>query len=79
MTETKNMETLITNEVRKVANEKAFRMPIGTYSRLKVNNEISDIVINPTSSGVWFHNEPGTIGKDISSKIICFISYEDLK
>jgi hypothetical protein len=73
------MENLITNEVKKVANEKALRMPIGTYSRLKVNNEISDIVINPTSSGVWFHNEPGTIEKDISSKILCFISYKDLK
>ena len=53
-------------------------MPMGTYSRLKVNNEISDIVINPTSSGIWFHNEPNTIGKDISSKIVCFISYKDL-
>ena len=73
------MEKLITNEVKKVAKEKAFKMQIGTYSRLKVNNEISDIVINPTSSGIWFHNEPGVIGKDISSKIVCFISYKDLK
>ena len=39
------MENLITNKVKKVANEKALRMPIGTYSRLKVNNEISDIVM----------------------------------
>ena len=69
----------ITSEVKKAANEKVFRMPLGTYSRLKVNNEISNIVVNPTSSGVWFHNEPGTIGKDISSKIICFMSYNELK
>lgn len=72
------MKDLITNEVKKVANEKALTMPIGTYSRLKVNNEISDIVISATSSGVYFYNEPDTIGKDISSKIICFISYKDL-
>ncbi len=73
------MKNLITSEVKKATNEKVFRMPLGTYSRLKVNNEISNIVVNPTSSGVWFHNEPSTIGKDISSKIICFISYNDLK
>ena len=73
------MKNLITNEVKKVANEKALGMPIGTFSRLKVNNEISDIVISPTSSGVWFYNEPGIIGKDILNKIICFISYKDLK
>lgn len=74
----KTMENLITPEVKKIAKEKAFSMPIGTYSRLKVNNEISDIVINPTSSGIWFHNEPNTIGKDIANKIVCFISYKDL-
>jgi len=73
------MKKLITAEVKKATNDKAFRIPLGTYSRLKVDNEISDIVINPTSSGVWFHNEPNTIGKDISKKIICFISYNDLK
>lgn len=74
----KKMGNLITNEVKQIAKEKAFSMPMGTYSRLKVNNEISDIVINPTSSGVWFHHEPNTIGKDISSKIVCFIAYKDL-
>jgi hypothetical protein len=75
----KDMKNLITLEVKKATNEKVFKMPLGTYSRLRVNNEVSDIVVNPTSSGVWFHNEPGTIGRDISSKIICFISYSDLK
>jgi len=73
------MKKSITTEVKKATNDKAFRMQLGTYSRLKINNEISDIVINPTSSGVWFHNEPHTIGKDISKKIICFMSYNDLK
>lgn len=73
------MKNLITSEVKKAANEKALIMPIGAYSRLRVNNEISDIVISPSSSGVWFYNEPGTIRKDISSKVICFISYKDLK
>lgn len=72
------MTTTITTEVKRVANQKANTMPLGTYSRLKINGEISDIVINPTSSGIWFHNEPGTIGKDISEKIIEFISYQDL-
>lgn len=73
------MKNLITSEVKKVANEKAFKMPIGTYSRLKINDEISDIVISPSSSGVWFYHEPGTIGKNTSIKPICFISYKDLK
>ena len=73
------MKKLITAEVIKATNDKGPRMQLGTYSRLKINNEISDIVINPTLSGVWFHNEPNTIGKDISKKIICFMSYNDLK
>lgn len=72
------MKSLITTEVKKAAIDKMFNMPLGTYSRLKLNGEISDIVINPTSSGIWFHNEPGTIGKDISSKIICFLPYSQL-
>lgn len=73
------MKNLITSEVKKATINKAFRMPIGTYSRIKLGGAVSDIVINPTSSGVWFHNEPNTIGKDISSKIICFMSYKELQ
>ena len=53
-------------------------MPLGTYSRLKINNEISDIVIQTVSSGIYFHNVPGTIGKDISKQIIGFKYYTDL-
>ena len=73
------MKNLITDEVKKVAYEKALKMPKGTYSRLKVNNEISDIVIKPSPYGVYFYKEPTTIGKDILSKNLCFIYYEDLK
>ena len=73
------MKKLITAEVIKATNAKGSRMQLGTYSRLKINNKISDIVINPTLSGVWFHNEPNTIGQDICAKVICFISYNDLK
>ena len=76
------MKKLITAEVIKATNDKGPRMQLGTYSRLKINNEISDLVINPTLSGVWFHkfnDEPNTIGQNISAKVICFISYNDLK
>ena len=72
------MENLITTEVKRVAKEKAQTMPLGTYSRLKVKNNISDIVIQTSSSGVWFHNVKGTIGKDISELIIGFKSYNEL-
>lgn len=74
------MENLqITSEIKLIAKQKALNMPIGTYSRLKVNNEISDLVIQPSSSGVWFFNEPKTISKDITEKIIGFVYYSDLK
>ena len=63
---------------KKVAKEKSEKMPIGTYSRLKINGEISDIVIRPSSSGVYFYNVPGTIGRDISEKLIGFIYYSKL-
>ena len=64
--------------IKKVAKEKSEKMPIGTYSRLKINGEISDIVIRPSSSGVYFYNVPGTIGRDISEKLIGFIYYSKL-
>jgi hypothetical protein len=69
---------LITPEVKKVALIKADRMPLGTISRLKVNNEISDICISPSSSGVWFYNVPGTITVHVSEQIIGFVTYNDL-
>lgn len=68
----------ITLEIKKIAKEKAMRMPIGTYSRLKVNGEISDIVIQPSSSGVYFYNVPNTIGCDIIIRVIGFIRYSEL-
>ena len=68
----------ITSEMRKAASEKVFGMPLGTYSRLKLNGEVSDIVIQPSSSGVYFYNVPGTIGRDIVDKVIGFIYYSEL-
>jgi hypothetical protein len=69
---------LITSEVKKVALIKSDKMPLGTISRLKINNEISDICISPSSSGVWFYNVPGTILANISEQIIGFVLYNDL-
>ncbi len=68
----------VTLEMRKAASEKVFRMPIGTYSRLKVNGEISDIVISPSSSGVYFYNVPGIIMANILKQQIGFIYYSKL-
>jgi hypothetical protein len=68
----------ITSEIKKIAKEKAMGMPLGTYSRLKVNGEISDIVISPSSSGVYFYNVPNTIGCDIIIRVIGFIRYSEL-
>ena len=70
--------TTITSEIRKIAKEKAMIMPIGTYSRLKVNGEISDMVISPSSSGVYFYNGPGTITANILNQQIDFIHYSKL-
>ena len=68
----------ITPEIRKVAKEKAMEGPLWAYTRLKVNGEISDIVIQPSSTGVYFYNVPGTIGRDISGKLMGFISSSEL-
>ncbi len=68
----------VTLEMRKAASEKVFRMPLGTYSRLRINGEISDMVVSPSSSGVYFYNVPGTIGLDISEKLIGFIYFSEL-
>ena len=70
--------TTITSEIKKIAKEKAMRMHLGTYSRLKVNGEISDIVISPSSSGVYFYNVPGTITENILDQQIDFIYYSKL-
>ena len=68
----------ITLEMRKAASEKVFRMPLGTYSRLKLNGEISDIVISPSSSGVYFYNVPGIIMDNVLKRQIGFIYYRNL-
>lgn len=72
------MKNLITNEVKRVAIEKSKFMDLGTYSRLKVNGEITDVVISPSSSGIYFYNTPCAITKDISKQLICFEYYKDL-
>ena len=70
--------TTITLEMRKAASEKVFRMPLGTYSRLKINGEISDMVVSPSSSGVYFYNVQGTITENILDQQIGFIYYSKL-
>ena len=73
------MENLITPEVKKVALDKQKRMSLGTFSRLKLNNEISDIVIRKSSSGIYFYNVPGTIDETIDKKLICFKYLSELQ
>ena len=68
----------ITSEIKKIAKVKADNMPLGTYTRLKVDGIISDIVISPSSSGVYFYDVPNTIGRDILDKFIGFIYYSEL-
>lgn len=77
-TKTKNnMKTQIqiTTDIKAIAKAKAMQMPIGTFSRLKIGNEISDIVISPSSSGIYFYNVPGTITEKILDQLICFNYY----
>lgn len=69
----------ITSEMKKSAREKMYRMPLGTYSRLKINGKVSDIVISVVSSGVYFYNVPGIMGKKISDKIIGFKYYSEVE
>ena len=70
--------TTITSEIKKIAKEKAMGIPLGTYSRLKINGEISDMVISPSSSGIYFYNVPGTIAENILNQQIDFIYYSKL-
>jgi len=69
---------LITEEIKFKALEKSDSMPLGTYTRLKLSDGISNIVIQTSSSGVWIHNVTGVIDESISTKIICFIPYNKL-
>lgn len=72
------IETIRNSEIGKIAREKAMEMPLGTYSRLKIGEIISDIVIQPSLSGVYFYDVPGTIEFDISDKLIGFIYFTEL-
>lgn len=69
----------ITSEMKKSASEKMYRMPLGTYSRLKINGEVSDIIISVVSSGVYFYNVPGIMTENISDKIIGFMYYSEVE
>lgn len=69
----------ITSEMKKSASEKMYRMPLGTYSRLKINGEVSDIIISVVSSGVYFYNVPGIMTENISDKIIGFKYYSEVE
>jgi hypothetical protein len=68
----------ITADIKAIAKTKAMQMPIGTFSRLKIGNEISDIVISPSSSGIYFYNVPGTITDKIFDQLICFDYYNQI-
>jgi dihydrodipicolinate synthase/N-acetylneuraminate lyase len=72
------MTQTITSEIKKLAQEKIQSMPLGAYTRLKINGQISDIVISTVSSGVYFYNVPGTIGRNISEQVIAFVPYNQL-
>lgn len=69
----------ITSEMKKSASEKMYRMPLGTYSRLRINGEVSDIIISVVSSGVYFYNVPGIMMENISDKIIGFKYYSEVE
>lgn len=68
------MKTIITNQIEKLAIEKALTMPIGTFSRLAVNNEITDLVVRPMASGVTIY-EAKIINADIFSAPCIHIAY----
>ena len=67
--------TLITAKIKQIAYHKALNMPLGTYSRLKIDGEISDIIIEPSSSGIWFRHSPN-IGKGDIIEFIGFANYK---
>ena len=68
----------MTTEIKKTAKENAMRMPLGTFTRLKIEGKISDIVISPSSTGVYFYNVPGTITENILDQYIGFIYFTEL-
>lgn len=68
----------ITNEMKQQATERINRMPIGTFQRIKLNGEVSDIVIQKQSAGVYFILSPEPIGKDITDKPQSFAYYSEL-
>jgi hypothetical protein len=68
----------ITNEMKKQATQRINRMQIGTFQRIKLNGEVSDIVIQKQSAGIYFILSPEPIGKDITDKAQAFAYYSEL-
>jgi hypothetical protein len=69
----------ITTEMKQQATQRIHRMPIGTFQRIKLNGEVSDIVIQKQSSGVYFIFSPEpTIGMDITDKPQAFVYFSEL-
>ncbi len=68
----------ITTEMKQQATQRIHRMPIGTFQRIKLNGEVSDIVIQKQSSGVYFILSPEPIGMDITDKPQAFAYFSEL-
>jgi hypothetical protein len=68
----------ITTEMKQQATERINRMPIGTFQRIKLNGEVSDIVIQKQSSGVYFILSPEPIGINITDKPQAFVYFSEL-
>jgi len=68
----------ITLEIQRIAKTKAMCMELGTFSRLKVGDNITDIVISPSSSGIYFYNVPGTITDKILDQLVTFVYYSKI-
>jgi len=70
------MKKLITAEVRKAAIERVSRLQLGTLGRLNINGETSDIVVSPSSSGIYYYLVIGFISNNI---LDCLIGFEYYK
>ena len=69
------MQNLITESVKKAAAKRVKTLGIQTYTRLRVNNETTDIVISKDNLGVNFYYAPASIEQ---GKKIMFITFFDL-
>jgi hypothetical protein len=73
------MQTIkLTPEAFKIAYLRQQEMPINTLTRLRINNELSDIVIEKVSSGLYFYYSPNTIDRR-NMDLISFHYYGELE